>query len=70
MAEYRVGSKGLLEKLETDIAFEIDKLASLAGPQGKAIADRINDKMEIIHNEYSSKWANMTKADQEFHSKK
>lgn len=67
MAGYAMGSKKLLEKLETDIAFDLDKLASLAGPQGKAIADRINDKMELIHDEYSSKWANMGKVDQDYH---
>lgn len=70
MAGYHVGSKKLLEKLETDIAFDLDKLASLAGPQGKSIADRINDKLEMIHDEYSSKWANMSKVDQDHHANK
>ena len=67
MAGYQIGSKKLLEKIETDIAFDIDKLASLAGPQGKAIADRINDKLEMIHDNYSSKWASMAKVDQDHH---
>lgn len=70
MAGYLIGSKKLLEKLETDIAFDLDKLAQMAGPQGKAFADRINDKLEMIHDEYSSKWANMSKVDQDYHSKK
>lgn len=67
MAGYFKGSKKLLEKLETDIAFDLDKLASMAGPQGKAIADRINDKLELIHDEYSAKWAAMSKVDQDYH---
>ena len=67
MAGYLIGSKKLLEKLETDIAFDLDKLAAMAGPQGKAFADRINDKMEMIHDNYSSKWANMSKVDQDYH---
>lgn len=67
MAGYHMGSKKLLEKLETDIAFDLDELATLAGPKGKAIADRINDKIELIHEGYSSKWANMNKADQDRH---
>lgn len=67
MAGYLIGSKKLLEKIETDIAFDLDKLASLAGPQGKAIADRINDKLEMIHDNYSAKWAHMSKVDQDYH---
>ena len=67
MAGYQNGSKKLLEKIEMDIAFDIDKLAALAGPQGKAIADRICDKMELIHDNYSAKWASMTKVDQDHH---
>lgn len=69
MAGYLIGSKKLLEKLETDIAFDLDKLASMAGPQGKAMVDRISEKMEMIHDEYSSKWAGMSKADQDHYGK-
>ena len=67
MAGYQIGSKNLLEKIETDIAFDLDKLAAMAGPQSKNIVDRICEKMEMIHDNYSAKWASMAKVDQDHH---
>ena len=70
MSGYQVGSIELLEKLEMDISYDLNELAKKAGPSGKRLAEQIFDKLGIIHDGYSSKWANMTKTDQEFHGGK
>lgn len=59
MAGYRKGSKIHLEKLETDIAFDLDKLAGKLGSEDKKLVDRVFDKLNVIHDEYSSKWADI-----------
>lgn len=42
-----------VEKLETEIAQDVQMLANMAGPAGKAIADRIFNNLKTIHDECS-----------------
>lgn len=55
MAGYVKGSKAYLEKLEMDIANDLQELSKNVSKNDKKRIDRIFKNLDIIHHEYSVK---------------